>query len=155
MSPKERWFRIGYIVAGPLMNLLLAVGFYILEFQYKVDWFRNVSDLNLGLGILNLFPIYPLDGGQILFMLGSAKFPRKILTAFLGIFSLVVAVLLVVYQFTHLLESNILTKISSCCGMFLAFGIRTLKESRKTDEEYRAEIETAIRRERKIARLTE
>ena len=155
MSPKERWSGIGYIVAGPLMNLLLAAGFYILGLQYKVGWFLNVSELNLGLGILNLFPVYPLDGGQILFMIGTARFPRQKLTVFLGLFALLVGVLLGVYQFTHVLERNILTRLSSSCGIFLGFGIRTLKESGKTDEEYQAEIETAIRRERKIAGITE
>lgn len=156
MNLKERWSQIGYIVAGPLMNLLLAIGFYIPGFQYKVDWFLNVSELNLGLGIFNLFPVYPLDGGQILFMLGTAKFSRQKLTTFLGIFTLVVGVLLGIYQFTHILERNILTKLGGgSCGALLGFGIRTLMESRKTNEEYRAEIETAIRRERQIAGITE
>lgn len=156
MTPEERWSKIIYIVAGPLMNLLLAAGFYILELQYHVDWFLNVSELNLGLGILNLFPVYPLDGGQILFMLGTAKFPRRLLTVFLGVLAMGVAISLGIYLFNHLLEENIITKYgSSCCGMFFGLGLRTLIDSGKTDIEYRTEIETVIRRERRIAGISE
>jgi Zn-dependent protease len=65
------------IAAGPLVNLVLvvptvALGVYAYGAGWKLaypDLFRFVSilwQMNLGLLILNLLPVYPLDGGQIL-----------------------------------------------------------------------------------------
>lgn len=46
--------------SGPLGNFLLA-----LAFSFGNDFFRNLSYANLAIGLYNLLPIYPLDGGQI------------------------------------------------------------------------------------------
>ena len=62
-------YKIFTYLAGPLLNLLLAVIFYLMELK------SEIIQINLILGILNLLPIMPLDGGRIL---------KEILRYFLG-----------------------------------------------------------------------
>jgi Zn-dependent protease len=65
------------IAAGPLVNVALApVLFGALLLSYSLGWaatmpaiygfMRTVNEINAGLFIFNMLPIYPLDGGQIL-----------------------------------------------------------------------------------------
>jgi Zn-dependent protease len=77
------------IVAGPLVNVAIAVIFYITgTFSNHAAWLdaapdlhsllRAIWEINLVLLAFNILPIYPLDGGQILrslfwFFLGRAR----------------------------------------------------------------------------------
>lgn len=65
------------IVGGPLVNLLLVAPLYgLVVLSHNLDWGETMPDLarfvnimnigNLLLLVLNLVPVYPLDGGQIL-----------------------------------------------------------------------------------------
>ena len=47
-------------LAGPICNLAIALIFYLLNFKIEL------VQINLILGILNLLPVLPLDGGRIL-----------------------------------------------------------------------------------------
>ena len=49
--------RIIIYIAGPLSNMILAIIFYNIRFVFEI---------NIFLAILNLMPIYPLDGYNIL-----------------------------------------------------------------------------------------
>lgn len=57
INKKEYICNILIYLAGPISNFLLAVIFKNIRF---------VSDINIFLGILNLIPIYPLDGYNII-----------------------------------------------------------------------------------------
>lgn len=51
------------VLAGPIVNILLVVFFLLLpEFRHKSTCIYT----NLLIGIFNLIPIYPLDGGRAL-----------------------------------------------------------------------------------------
>ncbi len=98
------------IAAGPLVNVILApILTVLLAFATSAGWRDSIPDLymlilrtcqiNYGLLIFNLLPIYPLDGGQILqallwFVLGRA---RSLMVAtvvgFVGVGILVLVVL--------------------------------------------------------------
>ncbi len=56
--------------AGPLTNLLLALGFALLARVAPAGWPAEAAVfgvwLNLVLGLLNLLPIPPLDGGRVI-----------------------------------------------------------------------------------------
>jgi Zn-dependent protease len=78
VSPPERPGPVLWsIVAGPLVNFVLApILLILLAFAtlngWKVDrpdeykFLGIVTTMNIGLLVLNLLPVYPLDGGQIL-----------------------------------------------------------------------------------------
>ncbi len=67
-------YKICFFIAGPLINLIIAVIFYFI--QYDEYYKTKIIYTNLALCIFNLIPIIPLDGGKIL---------KEILRKFIGI----------------------------------------------------------------------
>jgi Zn-dependent protease len=52
--------------AGPAINFLMVLGVAYLGFLgVDHDYLRDWQQLNLGIGLVNLLPAYPLDGGRI------------------------------------------------------------------------------------------
>lgn len=76
-------------IAGPAVNFLLALLFLPLGFLIGFDIIAYPVILNLVLGIFNLIPAYPMDGGRILrsllFAVTKNKYKATILTAYIGI----------------------------------------------------------------------
>lgn len=59
------------LLAGPLPGILLGIGLILLADNYSLDFFGGISPYAVAnalifLNLLNLLPIYPLDGGQLL-----------------------------------------------------------------------------------------
>jgi Zn-dependent protease len=76
-APPRAGAQLWSIAAGPLVNVALTIPLAILMVVNHVPFFgaafsdlaiilRNIWWINLFLLVFNLFPIYPLDGGQIL-----------------------------------------------------------------------------------------
>ena len=53
-------------VAGPLTNFILAIIFYKTKFSIPYNIQEQIIYTNILIGIFNLLPIYPMDGGRIL-----------------------------------------------------------------------------------------
>ncbi|MDR3522421.1 MAG: site-2 protease family protein [Acidocella sp.] len=54
-------------LAGPVMNFTLAIlGAQLLSLGYAADFFTYFIEVNLVLGLFNLIPMPPMDGGRVL-----------------------------------------------------------------------------------------
>ncbi len=67
------------ILAGPLQHLVIAAFAFILNWTGILgpDLFGLVMDYNWTILLFNLVPVWPLDGGKLLFLLLSMHLPYK------------------------------------------------------------------------------
>ncbi|HEY2421465.1 MAG TPA: M50 family metallopeptidase [Neobacillus sp.] len=65
------------VISGPLQHVWMVLAAYILVSLsvIPVDLFHLFLDYNLMILIFNLFPVWPLDGGKLIFLLFSLKKP--------------------------------------------------------------------------------
>ena len=63
----DRVDSIKIAIAGPLMNFLLAITTIALWWVFPISYNFTVDFMmsNVSLGLINLLPCYPLDGGRI------------------------------------------------------------------------------------------
>jgi stage IV sporulation protein FB len=99
--PRRRWQRIVISLAGPGAGFVLYGIVRVLEpyvvsevrQQWVADLFIMLNFMNLFWNLLNLVPIFPLDGGQVSRELFEAASPRNGLRMSLGVSFLVATVL--------------------------------------------------------------
>lgn len=121
MTPKVRWHEIAVSAAGPLVNIttyLLLWWGAALTFGWPREaaaYIDNLAYISLLLGLFNLLPGYPLDGGTILQKLlsyGMNPIAARRVTAWTG---LLIALALVAYATIAQLWWSLLI------GLLLAF----------------------------------
>ncbi len=84
-------------LAGPLISLSVAAAFYFLGLGEKYDYVNYVIKINLLLGLFNLLPALPLDGGRILRSLLSSVKGFRQATAISANIGKFLAVIIAVY----------------------------------------------------------
>ena len=104
MSGMKNLNRIMIFLAGPLMNLLISFLFININCSYQsVIVFTNVF-----LAILNLLPVIPLDGGNVLICVLRYKFDlKKSLIISLIISKVILILLSIIYSLIILFVKNI------------------------------------------------
>ena len=113
--------RLGMILvalAGPLANLLLAVGFAEIWHLTGHVLFVYAVYFNLGLAFFNLIPIPPLDGSRII----MGILPRQLALYYLRLESYGFVVILLLY-FTGHLFGMILPAINLFCNFLSIPGL--------------------------------
>lgn len=54
------------LLAGPVPGIFLGIILHVLSIQLELDFWEKVAWIMILLNVLNLLPVYPLDGGQLL-----------------------------------------------------------------------------------------
>ena len=54
------------LLAGPVPGIFLGIILHFLSIQFELDFLNTVAWILIYLNVLNLLPVYPLDGGQLL-----------------------------------------------------------------------------------------
>ncbi|MGE3164886.1 MAG: site-2 protease family protein [Planctomycetota bacterium] len=73
--PRNPWHELLITIAGPAVNFVLAAIFFVANGLWANVFFSWLVVMNLVLGIFNLLPGFPMDGGRILRALLALKLP--------------------------------------------------------------------------------
>lgn len=84
-------------LSAPIVNLLLAAIFYKFHIKYSIDLYYLLFQCNFVIGIFNLIPAYPLDGGRILRDLINFRCIYKIANKITVYISIGIGSLLILY----------------------------------------------------------
>lgn len=80
-NKKNKWKRILTYLAGPLINLLIGMIFYFIDIEIEIK--TKIIYTNFLIGIFNLLPILPLDGGKVLKEILKLIYNPKIASIFM------------------------------------------------------------------------
>lgn len=100
-------------LSGALLNIVLAIFFYIINIKYNSSFIETSMNLNIGLAVFNLLPAYPLDGSRILEVILSKKMLFKKAQKIISIVSFSIAALFIIisaiiYIFLHSLNLSMI-----------------------------------------------
>lgn len=87
---RKSWKKIVTYLAGPLMNVFLAILFFKIPLEENLQ--MKIVYTNIILAIFNLVPIMPLDGGRILKEMLTQKIGNKDATIFMNYLTQVILI---------------------------------------------------------------
>lgn len=137
-------------LAGALLNIFIAILFYIINIKYPLSFIETSMKLNIGLAIFNLLPAYPLDGSRILEILFSRKMLFKKAQKIISIISYSIAGVFIIgsalaYIFLHSLNISMIigaiiiiyiTRIEEHTTMYITMGNIVKKRNKLLKNKY-------------------
>lgn len=148
-------------LAGPICNLaifvILAAGWWYMPFTFPITY--NLGIANLGVGLFNLLPIYPLDASRIILALSSARDKALCRLRYGGIMTGIIGVGLFILSIFFTINFNLLilgitVLISATVGIGREENMESLKLSGliKNNAPLKKECYTADEKD-KVAKL--
>lgn len=105
LSSRQPWLELVITLAGPAVNLLLAGLFFLWlwarNLPFEPSGLESLAQIlmwaNLAMGIFNLLPAFPMDGGRVLRALLSLVLPFHVATMLAVLLGRTIAIVMVVY----------------------------------------------------------
>lgn len=107
-------------LAGPIANLILAFISYLILKNYNIIYFKDIMEINITLGLLNLLPAYPLDGAKILRCVLARISLYKSANRFIVYISILVGFLIAILG-VILIPKNLININLIIIGIFIIF----------------------------------
>lgn len=119
-------------IAGPLVNIAIALFFVALWwFIPSVYAFTDtIVYTNLSLGLVNLLPCYPLDGGRIAYSVLSQKYNKKIAKKTCKILGFSLSAILLLMFLLTIIKNNVNINFSLLFFSLFVLSGTTMKEEK-------------------------
>ncbi|MBE6071306.1 MAG: peptidase M50 [Clostridium butyricum] len=98
--------KMNIYLAGSCFNFIIAIITYILSYKYNSLFIEKSIGINLGLGLFNLLPAYPLDGSRICEILLARKYLYRKSKNITVILSFIVSIILFLLGISIMLLLN-------------------------------------------------
>ncbi len=105
--PEKPWQEIVVAISGPIVNFVLAALFFTIlwisgsSYSIGSSFLADMLAINIVLGLFNLIPAFPMDGGRILRGLLAIRFPYLRATRYARAVGQVIALVFVVIGFLN------------------------------------------------------
>jgi len=130
-KPEKVWQEILMLIAGPAANLFIAVILFMNLNPYAAYWDEpqnigvgyggnflfQLQFINLSIGVLNLLPVFPMDGGRILDALLEKKYGEEHAVKIVNTLSMLTAAAFVISGVVYMKYAILLI------GLFIFFTV--------------------------------
>ncbi|WP_446898711.1 M50 family metallopeptidase [Clostridium sp. LBM24168] len=114
--------------SAPMANLLFSIIFYILNKKFQVEIFYMLFCINFIIGLFNLIPAFPLDGGRILRSILNFKTDYRRANKIMIVISIIIgSILMLIYVIGFLKGTNIFN--IGIIGLFIV--VSSLRENER------------------------
>ena len=110
-------------LSGSLLNFLISISFKILYSIFGFTVFNVIFYQNLSLGIINLLPIYSLDGECLLRKFLESNFSDKNIDTIISVTSLIFTVPILIIGFLLMFHSKYNLSLFLVCIYLISFFI--------------------------------
>ncbi|MGL5646589.1 MAG: site-2 protease family protein [Clostridium sp.] len=111
--------KLNLYMAGPMFNLLVFTFIFCINRGLNNEVLRIIGDINLGIFIFNIIPVYPLDGSRILEIIfskiGTFKKARQSISNISYIFS---GILICIFSF-YLIRGEVIIGLPLISGLIV------------------------------------